>query len=155
MKIKTPLELDILNYYCPNDRPLSLSTIQTEDSRFIAVSDFNSHSQSWGYDHLDRRREEVENWQHDNQLLLVNTPRDIHTFYSRRWHTSSTPDLAFCTDDLHGSTGREVGEELGGSDRRPVFLAIKREAVRADPVYARWNYKKAKWSLFRHTPPVY
>ena len=113
-----------MNFYCPNNKPLSLDTISTEVSNFIIVGDFNSHSQSWGYQHMDIRGEEVENWQDENRLLLINSPSDQPTFYSRRWHTTSTPDIALCTEDLHGSIRREVGEQLGGSDHRPVFLKL-------------------------------
>jgi ribonuclease HI/endonuclease/exonuclease/phosphatase family metal-dependent hydrolase len=151
LKIKSgSVEMSILNYYCPNDQPLSLDTIEAEDSHFLVLGDFNSHSQSWGYDHMDKRGEDVENWQDDLQLQLVNSPHDAPTFYSRRWHSTSTPDLAFCTDDLHGSIAREVGEQLGGSDHRPVYLSINKHSVRTQPIHARWNYKKANWALFRH-----
>ena len=60
---------------------------------YLVVGDFNSHSQSWGYDHIDKRGEEVENWQDDHKLNLINKPEDQPTFYSRRWRTTSTPDL--------------------------------------------------------------
>ena len=46
-------ELHILNFYCPNDRPLSLDAIKVPDKSFVAVGDFNSHSQSWGYRQID------------------------------------------------------------------------------------------------------
>ena len=63
LKLKSSsVELDILNYYCPNDRRLSLDTIPPEDSRYIAFGDSNSHSQCWGYEYMERRGEEVENW---------------------------------------------------------------------------------------------
>ena len=60
---------------------LSLNFIM-EESTFFIVEDFNSHLQSWGYEHIDRRGEEVENWQDDNQLILINNPYDYHTCYS-------------------------------------------------------------------------
>ena len=53
-----------------------LDTISTEVSNFIIVGDFNSHSQSWRYQHTDRRGEEVENWQDENCLLFINSPSD-------------------------------------------------------------------------------
>ena len=146
-------ELHILNFYCPNDRPLSLDTIYVPDSRFIAVGDFNSHSQSWGYNHMDRRGEEVEDWQDEHHLVLINSPHDTPTFYSRRWRTTSTPDLALCTEDIHRGVIREVGDQLGGSDHRPVFLTLN-ENTTQNPVAPRWNYKKAKWKLFSHRTNV-
>ncbi|KAK7101835.1 hypothetical protein V1264_020159 [Littorina saxatilis] len=142
-------EFHLVNFYCPNDRHLALDTIPAKASNFIVVGDFNSHSQSWGYDHLDRRGEEVENWQDDKGLILLNSPFDCPTFYSRRWHTTSTPDLAFCTEDMHQLTSREVGEQLGGSDHRPVFLTLGMESC-TEASFPRWNYKRANWFLFRH-----
>ena len=90
-------DIQLVNFYFPNDKPLSLDTISTEVSNCIIVGDFNSHSQSWEYQHMDRRGEEVENWQDENRLLLINSPSGQPTFYSRRWHTTSTPDIALCT----------------------------------------------------------
>jgi hypothetical protein len=66
----------------------------------------------------------VETWQDDNKLILINKPDDQQTFYSRRWNTTTTPDLAFCTDDQHGHTTNEVSEQLGGSDHRPIQLTL-------------------------------
>ena len=31
------------------------------EDHYYVVGDFNGHSQSWGYDHIDKRGEEVEN----------------------------------------------------------------------------------------------
>ena len=73
-------------------------------------------------DHIDKRGKEVENWQDDHRLNLINKHEDQPAFYSRRWRTTSTPDLAFCTDDLDGQINMEVREQLGGSDYRPVLL---------------------------------
>ena len=151
LKIKAKsTELNLVNFYCPNDRPLSLDTVEVTDSRFLMVGDFNSHSQSWGYAEADRRGNEVEDWQDDHSLILINDPYDPPTFYSRRWRTTTTPDLAFCTEDIHRGIRREVGDQLGGSDHKPVYLTISTEGVGADHPHPRWNYKKAKWDVFAH-----
>ena len=89
------------------------------------MGDFNSHSQSWGYDHIDARGEEIEAWQDDKNLTLINQPYDTPTFYSICWHTTSTPDIALCTEDLHSITVREVVDQLGGSDHRPAYLILE------------------------------
>ena len=141
-------ELKVVNLYSPNDKPLSLDTIPMEDTDFLVIGDFNSHSQSWGYDHMDRRGEEVETWQDDHNLLLINEPEDQPTFYSRRWQSTSTPDLGFCTEDIHKCVTREVGEQLGGSDHRPVYLTLQYNTLQ-EPSLPRWNYKKAKWGAYR------
>ncbi|VDI67555.1 Hypothetical predicted protein [Mytilus galloprovincialis] len=59
----------------------------------------NLQSQSWGYNTID--------WQDEHHLIPVNDPTDTPTFYSRRWHTTTTPDLAFCTDDIYQNISRK------------------------------------------------
>ena len=76
-------------------------------------------------------------------------PPDQPTFYSRRWHTTSTPDIALCTEDLHGSIRREVDEQLGGNNHRPVFLQLNLGSS-TEATFPRWNYKNANWTFFKH-----
>ena len=38
--------LEVVNYYCPNDKMLYLDTIQVPDSGVLIAGDFNSQSQS-------------------------------------------------------------------------------------------------------------
>jgi 4-hydroxyphenylpyruvate dioxygenase-like putative hemolysin len=78
------------------------------------VGDFNSQSQSWGYNTIGQRGETIEDWQDEHHLILVNDPTDTPTFYSRRWHKTTTPDLAFCTDDIHKNINRNICDQLGG-----------------------------------------
>ena len=91
-------ELPIYNCYCPPNKQLSLEVIDFPDEGYLILGDFNSHSQSWGYDEMDHRGEEVENRQIDWNLQLLNDPDDQDTC-SRRWRTTSTPDLGFATDE--------------------------------------------------------
>ena len=126
-KIKVTLGNDILtiyNEYCPVDKNLSLEKIEVEENDCIIVGDFNSHSEAWGYPESDRRGEEIEEWQIDTKLLLINDPEDPPTFYSRRWLTTTTPDLALATENIARKTTREVLNQLGGSDHKPVLLSI-------------------------------
>ena len=140
--------IDITNYYCPDDKLLSLDTIEVGCEDFIIIGDFNSHSPSWGYNALNKRGEDLETWQDENQLILINEPTDQPTFYSRRWHSTTTPDLAFCTENLHKRISRQVCSQLGGSDHRPVILTLSRCPPKSEPQRLRWNYKKANWSLY-------
>ena len=144
----TTCTLDLVNYYCPNDKALSLDAIQVTDSGFLIAGDFNSQSQCWGYDTLDKRGEDIEAWQDEKHLILANNPSDEPTFYSRRWHSTTTPDLALCTEDIHKRLSRKVGPQLGGSDHRPVLLHISGKTPVDCPQHPRWNYKKARWGLF-------
>ncbi|BFZ08560.1 hypothetical protein BsWGS_11599 [Bradybaena similaris] len=145
--------LHLLNYYCPNDRPLALDTIPTKE-RLIVCGDFNSHSQSWGYEYMDERGEKLEEWQDENRLILINRPSDPPTFYSRTWHTTSTPDLAFHSPDLKWNITRVVGKQLGGSDHRPVFLTVENQFIKVSSTLTRWNYKRADWSTYQHRTSV-
>ncbi|CAG2245306.1 unnamed protein product [Mytilus edulis] len=99
-----------------------------------------------GYQVFRSDRKERKKGEH--QLILVNDPTDTPTFYSRRWHTTTTPDLAFCTDDIHPNISRKVCDQLGGSDHRPVILSIRGTKTPIDAQLPRWNYKKANWGKF-------
>ena len=91
----------------------------------------------------------MEDWQVDNKLLLLNDPEDPPTFFSRRWLTTTTPDLAFATEDLSKKATRTVKGQLGGSDHKPViiFLDLHFKPQEAK-TFPRWNYKKADWERF-------
>ena len=80
-------------------------------------------------------------------MNLINKPEDQPTFYSRRWRTTSTPDLAFCTDDIDGQINREVRGQLGGNDHRPVLLTMS-TYISCESTLPRWNYKKADWKSY-------
>ena len=79
------LKIDIMlvNYYCSNNVNLALHNIHVIYSNFIIMGEFISHSQSWGYDHIDARGEEIEAWQDDTNLTLINQPYATPIFYSR------------------------------------------------------------------------
>jgi len=144
---KNDFSLTLVNYYSPQDKILSVDKIPTDDTNLITVGDFNSHSQSWGYTHIVNQGDEVETWQDDGKLILINKPDDQPTFYSRRWHTTTTPDLAFCSDDLHGHTTRKVSEQLDSSDHCQIQITLDQSISPASSA-PRWNYKKADWTLY-------
>ena len=139
----------ILNLYCPSDKDLALHTMNLPPEKCLTVGDFNSHSTSWGYEESDRRGDEVEDWQIENNLLLLNDPEDPPTFFSRRWISTSTPDLAFASDDIFKITSRKVQNQLAGSDHKPVLLAVNMNYKPSNPkTFPRWNYSKADWVKF-------
>lgn len=63
----------------------------------MIVGDVNSHSPSVRYVTIDLRGEEVEEWMTDNRLVFINEPQAEPAFYSRRWKSHNTPDLAIAT----------------------------------------------------------
>ena len=85
----------------------------------------------------------MEDWQIESNMLLLNDPEDPPAFFSRRWILTSTPDLAFATEDLSRKTSRNVLSQLAGSYHRPVLLAINLKYRPSNPkTFPRWNYKK-------------
>ncbi|GFS16553.1 RNA-directed DNA polymerase from mobile element jockey [Elysia marginata] len=104
--------LHVYNIYSPPDKDFQFEP-QVKQDNFIVVGDFNSHSPSWGYKDLDSKGEKVEDWAIDNQLILLNRADDPPTFTSMTWRTSSTPDIAFATDDIQGRSERSVESQLG------------------------------------------
>ena len=71
--------LTIYNLYCPQDKDLSLRNMDLPTENCMVVGDFNSHSTCWGYKETDRRGDEVEDWQIDSNILLLNDPEDPPT----------------------------------------------------------------------------
>ncbi|PVD19086.1 hypothetical protein C0Q70_21645 [Pomacea canaliculata] len=112
--------------------------VKVPESGFLIAGDFNSQSQSWGY--ILDKREDIETWQDENHLILVNDPTDPPTLYLRRWHTTTKPDLALCTDDIHKNLSRTVLDQLGGSNHRPVLLTITGSTTPEPLQHARWNH---------------
>ena len=116
--------LTICNLYSLPNKAINLHILQTNSEDWMIVGDFNSHSPSWGYPSLDVKGEEVEHLIVSNHLVLINTPTDPPTFYSRAWKTTSTVDIAIATDNTQMIAKREVSEQLGGSDHKPVILTL-------------------------------
>ena len=151
IKITGETDLVIHNCYCPPLKQLNLEVMSIPPEGTVVLGDFNSRSPSWGYPDLDARGEEVENWQIENNLLLLNHPDDPPTFYSRRWRTTTTPDLGFATDDVAKLTTRKISDQLAGSDHRPVLFSINLNPKRARSyIPPRWNFKRANWVKFSH-----
>ena len=69
-------KLKLYNAYCPQDKELSLEYMEIPDDQCLIVGDFNSHSEAWGYAESDRRGDEVEDWQVDHRLILLNDADD-------------------------------------------------------------------------------
>ena len=93
-------EMRIYNVYSPQDKQLCLQTLDITGEDCLVIGDLNSHSTSWGYEENDRRGDEVEDWQIETDLLLLNDPEDPPTYFSRRWLTTTSPDIAFATKNI-------------------------------------------------------
>ncbi|GFS02434.1 selectin protein [Elysia marginata] len=141
--------ITIYNCYCPPGKDHALHSMNIGD-QCIVVGDLNSHSPSWGDENQDARGEEVEDWQTNMSLLLLNSPTFYMNFnYLRSWTTNSTPDLAFATEAIAFKTTRQVMDQLRGSDHKPVLMRVEMNTTRnATSALPNWNYKKANWDHF-------
>ena len=54
---KKDFHMKLVNLYSPNDKALSPNALPAIEDHYLVVCDFNSHSQSWGYDHIYKRGE--------------------------------------------------------------------------------------------------
>ena len=111
----------------PPDKLIALDLTQPTTENRIIMRDFNSHSPTWGYDELDSKGEDVECWATNQQQILINKPQDPPTFYPRSRRITSTPYLAFTTDNIHKLCHREVCSQLGGSNHRPVTILVEQK----------------------------
>ncbi|KAK7115386.1 hypothetical protein V1264_001263 [Littorina saxatilis] len=148
-------EFTIINFYCPPDKNLELHTLHLPQSNLLILGDFNGHSPSWGYQDLNCRGEQIEDWMIDENLILINKPDDKPTCLSRAWKTTSTPDLAIATEDIHKICDRSVADQLGGSDHLPILLKLSLQE-QASPMSKKpsWNYKKANWAKFERLTDI-
>ena len=65
-------DITIFNLNCTPDKELSLHFLNIPSEDCLVVGYFNSQSPSWGYDSTNKRGEEVEDWQIETQLILLN-----------------------------------------------------------------------------------
>ena len=148
--------LTICYLYSQPNKAINLQILQPNSEDWMIVGDSNSHSPSWGYPSINAKGEEVEQWIASNRLVLINTPTDPPTFYSRVWKTTSTPDIAIATDNIQKIAKREVSEQLGGSDHKPVILTLAKQVnTNAGKMPPSWNYKKVDWKRFRELTDIY
>ena len=140
--------IQIFNIYYPDNKDLSLQNFDVPQENCIGLRDLNSHYTCWGYEANNARGDEIEDWQIETNMVLINDPDDPPTFYSLRWMTTSTPDLAFASDNLANKIQRNATTPLGGSDHRPVLLTMDLQWKQKDEKnFPLWNNKKANWNL--------
>ena len=88
---KKEFRMKLANLYSPNDKALSLNALPAVEDHYLVVGDFNSHSHSWGYDHIDKKGEEFSMYSWNRRQTLF--PRWNFTCYCtsywKNWKFSS------------------------------------------------------------------
>ncbi|GFR60473.1 RNA-directed DNA polymerase from mobile element jockey-like [Elysia marginata] len=116
----------ITSVYKPPSTPFSWPHITNPVNKpNIITGDFNGHNTIWGYDSNDSDGEAVESWAASNDLTILYSSKDKHTFSSARWKRGYNHDLAFVSSQHFSSFERTVGDPIPKSQHRPTALQTK------------------------------
>ena len=83
----------------------------------------------------------VNFYSQNDKALSLNAPPAVEDHYL------VVGDFSIHSQSLDGQINREVREQLGGSDHRPVLLTMN-TYISCESTLPRWNYKKADWTLY-------
>jgi len=140
----------IVNVYkLPRSRH-TLTTIPMFPHPSLYVGDFNCQHVNGGYNTTSPDCESLDSWATSNNLVLLYSPTETVSFFSRRWNVGTNPDLAFASlgQDSRLPDRRVLGT-FPRSQHRPSLITPPRSKVPAhsDPVKG-WNFHKADWKRF-------
>ena len=141
----------IYNIYNPPTNNLNTTHIQpTERTKTLLLGDFNGHSPQWGYQNYNHTGRAIEELSESTNLCVLQNPQTPPTLLHRAHNTLSRPDLTIISGDLIQKTTIKVLEDVG-SDHKPILTQIAKGHRQTFERKPRWNFKKAKWEIFRTT----
>jgi len=113
--------LAIINMYEPPSVKMDTIGLPYFSRPCMNAGDFNCYSTTWGYRSTNAYGEELEDWTSASGLNLLHDPKQPNSFHSRRWNTSTKPDLAFV--NLAGPLPhRTILEPFAQSHHRPSIV---------------------------------
>ena len=113
----------IVNVYKTPPIHLQVSDLPVFPHPCLYAGDFNCQHVDWGYDASSADGEYLVGWANTNNLALLHNPKDAASFYSSRWNTNITPNLAFVGIDSDSClSDRYVLEKFLRSQHRPRLL---------------------------------
>eukprot|EP00102_Acyrthosiphon_pisum_P015304 XP_008185789.1 PREDICTED: RNA-directed DNA polymerase from mobile element jockey-like [Acyrthosiphon pisum] len=144
--------ITILNIYKPPNEKWPLPTLPSVQHPSVLAGDFNSHHTSWGYDENYENGEILSEWIETENMQLIFSGKDRHTFKSGKWNRGYNPDLCIVSKDHNGvslQVQRSVLNNFPKSQHRPVRIqiGIQIPLVKTLPK-PRWNFRKANWTAF-------
>ena len=142
--------MTIKSVYKPPLTPFSWpQTTEHDNKPRIILGDFNSHNTIWGYNSNDTDGEVVEEWAATNDLKILYSSKDKHTFSSARWKRGYNPDLAFVSSQHYPSFIRTVGDPIPKSQHRPITVCTKPvvKALESNSI-PRFNFRTTNWEHF-------
>ena len=132
--------ITIVNVYTPPRTQWSQGSIPGFKRPCIYARDFNCHSTTWGYPSTNSEGISLEHWASAEDLTLLFDPKQLHTFHSARWNTTSNPDLVFTK--LKGALPqRLILDPFPKTHHRPSLIT----PVNPTEPVKRWNFRKANW----------
>ena len=141
----------IFNVYNPPANNLSLNLLtDTEYNRTIVAGDFNGHSTSWGYSDTNQSGRTLEDACSTTNFFIVQDSSSPPTLLHRAHNTLSRPDLTVLSSDLLHKYSTQVTDGIG-SDHRPILTTIEAPSKHHYERRTAWNFKKAKWDLYKET----
>ena len=89
----------IVNVYKPPPTRLQVFGLPVFSFPCPYAGDFNCQHVDWGCDANSAKGECLIGWASINNLAQLYKPKDVASFHSGRWNTSTNPDLAFVSID--------------------------------------------------------
>lgn len=93
----------------------------------LAIGDFNSDYQLWGYAEDDNNGNKLLQWAEAANLELIFDEKDKPSFHSARWNCGYNSDLCFASKDNQRCThqiSRKVLPNFPHSQHRPICINI-------------------------------
>jgi hypothetical protein len=115
----------------------------------IAIGDFSSHSEAWGYADTNDDGVAVEKWSEDNDLSLIHDPKLLYSFNIGRWKRGYNPDIIFVSKNIRQQAIKYFNKPIPHSQHHPISCKVL-DRIRPFkvPFKRRFNFIKANWSAF-------
>jgi len=144
--------ITILNIYkLPNEK-WPLPTLPSSQHPTVLAGDFNSHHTTWRYDENNENGEVLKPSFENENLQLIFSEKDRHTFHSGRWNRGYNPDLCIVSKNHNGvslQAHRSVLNNFPKSQHRPIRIQIGIQITLVKTILKpRWNFRKANWTAF-------
>ncbi|KMQ91441.1 rna-directed dna polymerase from mobile element jockey-like protein [Lasius niger] len=151
LTIRTP-QYSVTFVYIPPDADFAFNEPVnfTYDQINLVTSDFNCHSEAWGYDQTNENGEQLESWADINDLQLIHDPKLPASFNSNRWRRGYNPDNIFMSRKMAAQCRKMVDNPISSTQHRPI-VCIVTAVVKPEEVLfrKRFNFKRARWSDFQ------
>ena len=122
----------IVNVYKPPPTRLQASDLPMFPHPVFYAGNFNCSHFNWDYRASSGDGKCLVAWASLNGLVPLHDPKDVATFHSGRWNTSTNPDLTIVSVGLDSRVpDRRMLEKFPRSQRRPSLIVPPRLALPA------------------------